>query len=229
MTRKTLTRNLKMLFAAHHYVVHSKDTKEIARVVNVKPAKLQRWMREHPNEWLDCLAYWGTRTKIGDFGRAKYLWTDMVAFDEHLFPSEYPDRLLGNNPVSSEPIAESIKNNALEMHQYKPDVLIANPFVVDGLCSEQIVSRIAEERKFGYTPVKYENQHLKDYYWWLYPNWDAGIFSKIFARANIFGNLVCGAGEKTHLVCIEDGRFTLTRQVSDDVVSVSDERLLVCL
>ena len=234
MTRKTLTKNLKMLFAAHHYVVHSKDIKEIARVINVNPIKLHQWMREHQDDWLECLAYWGRRTKLGDFKLAKNVWSEMIAFDEHLFPSEYPDVLFGDGRVFTEPPTESIKNNALEMRQYKPNDLIAQPFVVENLSEEQIHDRIAEERDFGYTPVKYEKQRLKGYYWWLYPNWcdaDAcnGIFSKVFAKANLFGNLAVGADEKTHLVCIENGRFTLTRQVSDNVVLVSDERLLVCL
>ena len=232
MTRKDLTKNLKTFFAAHHYVFKSKDIQAIADVVNVQPSTIEDYMQS--DEWLECLNYWGRHPKTGDFRLAKRVWAEMVAYDEHLFPSEYPDVLFNGGRVFTEPPTESAKNNALEMRQYRPDALIAFPFCVDGLCDEQIRDRIAQERDFGYTPVKYENQHLKGYYWWLYPNWcyaDAcnGVFSKIFARANMFGNLLCGAGEKTHLVCIEDGRLTLTRQVSDDVATVSDERLLVCL
>ena len=56
-----------------------------------------------------------------------------------------------------------------------------------------------------------------------------GVYSKVFARVNVVGDLVIGTGEDTSLVCIRHGRLTLMRQVSDDVVSTSDKRLLVCL
>ena len=51
----------------------------------------------------------------------------------------------------------------------------------------------------------------------------------LLARANVAGDLVIGTGDDTSLVCIRHGRLTITRQVSDDVVSTSDKRLLVCL
>ena len=234
MTRKTLTKNLKMLFAAHHYVFKSKDIEAIADVVNVKPSTIEDYMQS--DKWLEDITYWkgNPPPTEGDLKLATHVWLQMVTFDEHLFPSEYPDVLFGDGRVFTEPPTESVKNNAIEMRQYKPNDLIAQPFVVENLSEEQIHDRIAEERDFGYTPVKYEKQRLKGYYWWLYPNWCdadgcAGVFSKVFAKTNMFGNLVVGADEKTHLVCIKNGRFTLTRQVSDDVVTVSDERLLVCL
>ena len=169
MTRKTLTKNLKMLFAAHHYVFKSKDIEAIADVVNVKPNKIEDFMRS--DEWIEDITYWkGNPPPIeGDIKLAAHVWLQMVTFDEHLFPSEYPDATFTNGRVHSEPPAESVKNNALEMRQYKPNDLIAQPFVIDRLSNEQIVSRIAEERAFGYTPVKYERQRLKGYYWWLYP------------------------------------------------------------
>ena len=229
MNRKNLTKNLKMLFGAYHFVFNSQEIDDIASVINLAPQRVEKLMQTHV--WLEIVAYWNgnPRGKEGDLGLAERVWSEMVEFDEHTFPSEFPDVIFNIGRVFSEPPTESIKNNALEMRHYKPNDLIAQPFVVEGLCEEQIRDRIAEERDFGYTPVKYEKQHLQGYYWWLYPNWDAGVFSKIFARANMFGDLVVGAGEKTHLVCIEDGRLTLTRQVSDDVANVSDKRLLVCL
>ena len=228
MTREQLKENLNILMVARHYKHYSQDIDEIAAVMCMSPEKIKRWM-DTP-EWFQCCAYWGNRPRLGDFSRVARAWTELIDFDEHLYPTELPDVIFANGHVlGSEPLAESIKNNALEMRQYRPDILIAEPFCVEGLCDEQIRDRIAQEKAFGYTPMKYENQYLQGYYWWLYPNWDRGVFSKVFAKANIFGNLVCGAGEKTHLVCIESGRFTLTRQVSDDVVSVLDERLLVCL
>ena len=234
MTRKTLTKNLKMLFAAHHYVFKSNDIEAIADVVNVKPSTIEDYMQS--DEWVENITYWkgSPPPKEGDLKLARTVWLQMVTFDEHLFPSEYPDVLFNGGRVFTEPPTESIKNNALEMRQYRPDNLIATPFVVENLSDEQIRDRIAQERDFGYTPMKYEKQRLKGYYWWLYPNWcdaDAcnGVFSKVFAKANMFGNLVVGAGEKTHLVCIEDDRFVLSQNVSDNAVLVSDERLFVCL
>ena len=229
MTRKNLNRNLKMLFAAHHYVFNSQEIAEIASVINLSPQRVEKLMQT--DAWVEVVAYWkgNPPKKEGDQGLAEKEWSQMVAFDEHLFPSEYPDVTFSNGRVHSEPPAESIKNNALEMRQYRPDALIAEPFCVDGLSNEQIESRIAEERSFGFTPMQYERQHLQGYYWWLYPNWEEGVFSKVFAKANIFGNLVCGADEQTHLVCIEDSRFMLSQNVSDTAVLVSDERLLVCL
>ena len=229
MTRKTLNQNLKMLFAAHHYVWKSKEAKTIADVVNVKQGRLQRWMQT--DEWLELVAYWrgNPRSLEGDLGLAEKLWSQMIEFEEHTSPAEYPNATFSDGRVHSEPIAEFIKNNALEMLQYKPNILIPEPFCIDGISNEQIEARIAEERAFGYTPMKFEQQYLQGYYWWLYPNWDRGVFSKVFARANMFGNLVCGAGEKTHLVCIENGRFVLSRNVSENAVLASDERLLVCL
>ena len=178
---------------------------------------------------VSMLCVLGNRPKIGDFSLAERVWTQLIEFDEHLYPTELPDAIFSTVRVSSEPIAESIKNNTLETRQYRPDTLIAKPFCVDGLSNEQIEAGIAEERAFGYTPMKFEQQHLQGYYWWLYPNWDRGIFSKVFARANMFDYLVVGADEKTHLVCIEDGRFVLSQNVSENAVLVSDERLLVCL
>ena len=103
-------------------------------------------------------------------------------------------------------------------------------FCVDNLCRDEIRARLAEERHFESNPVRYEGQALENaYYWWLYPNYDDGIYSTVLARVNIAGDLVIGTGEEMCLVCIRHGRLTITRQVADDVANVSDERLLVCL
>ena len=228
MTRQQLKENLNILMVARHYKHYSQDIDEIAAVMGMSPEKIKQWM-DTP-EWFQCCAYWGNRPQLGDLSLAECVWTQLIEFDEHLYPTKLPDVIFSNGHVlDSEPPAESIKNNALEMRQYKPDDLIAKPFVVEGLCEEQIRSRIAEEKAFGYTPMKYEEQRLTGYYWWLYPNWERGVFSKVFAKANMFGNLVVGAGEKTHLVCIEDDRFVLSQNVSNTAVLVSDERLLICL
>ena len=79
------------------------------------------------------------------------------------------------------------------------------------------------------TPVRYEGQYIRGYHWFAYPNEVEGLYSKVLARKNVASDLVIDFGEETCLVCIKHGRLTLTRQVSDDVVNVSDERLLVCL
>ena len=99
-------------------------------------------------------------------------------------------------------------------------------FCIDNLSDDKIRERIAKERE----PVRYEGQELGNFYrWWAYPNYAEGIYSKVFARANIAGDLVIGDGENICLVCILHGRLTLTRQVSNGTVNVYDERLLVCL
>ncbi len=62
------------------------------------------------------------------------------------------------------------------------------------------------------------------YHWFAYPNAAEGLYAKVFARVNMFGS-----DEETCLVCIKQGRLSVTRQVWDDVVSVHDKQLLVCL
>ena len=103
-------------------------------------------------------------------------------------------------------------------------------FCVDNLCDDEIRTRLAEERQFESSPVRYEGQALENpYHYWIYPNKPEGLYSKVLARANVVGDLIVGSDEDTSLVCIRHGRLTLTRQVCDDAVSVSDDRLLVCL
>ena len=67
------------------------------------------------------------------------------------------------------------------------------------------------------------------YHDFAYPNEAEGLYSKALARVNVAGDLVIDFGDEICLVCIRHGRLTLTSQVCDDVVSVSDKRLLVCL
>ena len=98
-----------------------------------------------------------------------------------------------------------------------------------GLRSSQVHAHLKAEQHRGFRPVQYENQYLRGYHWWIYPNYVDGIFSKVYARMNIFGDLVVGRGVRTRLVCIENGRLTLRQWVSDNAVSASDARLLVCL
>ena len=99
----------------------------------------------------------------------------------------------------------------------------------EGLLSSQVHTHLNAEQQRGFRPVRYTNQYLPGYYWWLFPNFDEGVFSKVYARINIAGDLVVGRGEWTRLVCIENGRLTLSPSISDNAVSASDDRLLVCL
>ncbi|RKU21012.1 hypothetical protein C6499_22600 [Candidatus Poribacteria bacterium] len=98
-----------------------------------------------------------------------------------------------------------------------------------GLQPSQVHARLTAEQQRGFRPVRYENQYLRGYHWWIFPNYVDNIYSKVYARLNIFGDLVVGRGAWTRLVCIKNGRLTLSPFISEDVVSASDERLLVCL
>ena len=110
------------------------------------------------------------------------------------------------------------------------NMLLTPPLCVEGLCDEQIHCRLAEERDNNVKPVRFNGQHLHGYHWWILPNYDDGVYSSVYARVNVVGDLVVGTGEDTHLVCITNGnRLTLSQNFSDAVVSASDERLLVCL
>ena len=180
----------------------------------MKPSKVKHWMQSY--EWLETLAYWrGNATPIqGDLGLAENLWTEMVQNSEDLNPVDYPDKAIDSPPDNPDVYA----------------LIQSHLFCVDGLCDEQIRARLTEERQLESNPVRYEEQALENaYHWWVYPNYADGIYSKVLARANVVGHLVVGTGDETSLVIIRHGRLTLTRQVSDDVVSVSDDRLRVCL
>ena len=216
MTPKFLTHNLKLLFAAHHFVFNSKDPKAIADVLNVKKSKIQHWMKSY--EWIEAVSYWrgNPPPKEGDLGLAETLWTEMIKNNEHLSSVDYPDK-----PIRFKQSEDVLKASAM-IHSHL--------FCVDGLCDEQIHARLAEEREFEGEPVRYEGQVLgNSYRWWLYPNYDDGIYSKVLTRVNAAADLVVGHGDDTCLVIIRHGRLSLARQVSDDVANVSDERLLVCL
>ena len=214
MDRQLLTQNLKLLWATYHFAFKSKDPKAIANVVDVNPHKLHQWMQT--DEWLDALDFWGQKPKAGDLNFAEKLWTEMVEQGEHLSFVDYPDK-----PIRNKHSEDVLKASAL---------IQSHLFCVDGLCDEQIRARIAEEREFEGDPVRYDGQTLENpYHWWLYPNWDDGIYSKVLARVNVADDLVVGTGDDTSLVIIRHGRLTLTRQAANDVANVSDARLLVCL
>ena len=99
-------------------------------------------------------------------------------------------------------------------------------FCVDNLSDADIREYLSKDGP----PVHYEGQHLLGYhYWFVYPNAAEGLYSKVLARVNMFGDLVIGRGEETCLVIIRHDRLSITRQVCDDVANVHDKRLLVCL
>ena len=215
MTQKFLTHNLKLLFAAHHYVFNSKDPKVIAKVLNVKKSKIQYWMQSY--EWIEAISYWsGSRPNNGeDFDLAEQIWTEMIEKYDDLSAIDFSE-----NPFNSLGTGDAGVYALIQSHL----------FCADNLCDEQIRARLTEEMEFEGQPVQYEGQRLGNlYHWWLYPNYDDGIYSKVFARVNVAGNLVIGTGEDTCLVIIRHGRLTLSSQFCDDVANVFDERLLVCL
>ena len=215
MTPKFLTHNLKLLFAAHHYVFNSKDPKAIAKVLKVKKGKVQSYMQSY--EWIEAISYWsGSRPNNGeDFDLAEQVWTEMIEKYDDLSAIDYPE-----NPFRSLRTGDASVYALIQSHL----------FCVDNLCDAQIRARLAEEREHEGEPVRYGGQRLGNLYrWWLYPNFNDGIFSKVFARINAVGDLVVGSGEYTCLVMIRYGRLTLTSQVCDDLVSIFDERLLICL
>lgn len=54
------------------------------------------------------------------------------------------------------------------------------------------------------------------------------VFSSKDPKA-IAGDLIVGSGDDTCLVIIRHGRLSLTQQIADALVSIFDERLLICL
>ena len=99
-------------------------------------------------------------------------------------------------------------------------------FCVDNLSDAEIRERLTRDGN----PVGYEGQHILGYHYGSpILTRRRGYTPKSFARVNMFGDLVVGSGEETCLVCIKHGRLSVTRQVGNDVVSVHDKRLLVCL
>ena len=98
-------------------------------------------------------------------------------------------------------------------------------FCVNNLSDVDMHERLSRDGN----PVQYEGQHIIGYHYFAYPNETEGLYSKVLARVNMFGDLVVGRGEETCLVIIRHGRLSVTRQVGNDVANVHDKRLLVCL
>ena len=215
MTPKFLTHHLKLLFAAHHFVFNSKDPKAIADVLCVKKTKIQYWMQSY--EWTEAVSFWtGNPSTAGDLNLAERLWTEMIKNNEHLVPVDYPD------------VPKNIKH-AQELMDAST-LIRSHLFCVDNLTEDEIQDRLANEDNDGMKPVCYEGEDLENaYHWWVYPNEPEGIYSKCLARANVAGDLVIDFAGEVCLVVIRHGRLTLTRQIADDVVSIFDKRILVCL
>lgn len=202
-------------------VFNSKDPKVIADVLCVKKSKFQYWMQPHEwikaHEWTKVVSYWtGTLPTEGDLNLVKRRWTELVENNENLFSINYPD------------VPENIKH-APEFMDLST-LIRTHLFCIDNLCDDEIRAHLAEEREFGLLPVRYEGHKIGNrYHWWIYPNYDEGLYSKILARVNVVKDLVIDSGEETYLVIIRYGRLTIARQYTADVASASDERLLVCL
>ena len=98
-------------------------------------------------------------------------------------------------------------------------------FCVDNLSEADMREHLSRDGN----PVQYDGQHILGYHWFAYLNAREGLYSKVLARVNMFGDLVIGSGEETCLVIIRYGRFSLSRKACDDVANVHDKRLLVCL
>ena len=213
---QTITkRRVKKFFAAHHYIFHTTDTHEIAAIVNVKVETVKKWLRQ--DNWQEYLQFWGRipKTNIGDLASVEKLWEQMIQDDTHVFSPELQELYIDEKhreTLNAEPAA----NYSLQ------------PYIIEGLSEYQIRQRIAEFQHEGYKPKRYTGEHASTPRWWLFPNFDAGIFSQVFARANVANHIVCGSDEDTHLVCISD-RLTISQNFADTVAIASDERLLVCL
>ena len=185
------------------------EVDEIAHVINTEPDALKRWM-SRPS-WDDSLEYWRELSLKKDLKLAEKVWVKMIDNDEHINPVEYAEKSFDAPPGDPDVYA------LIESHL----------FCADNLTDSQMLERIAETIEYDGEPIRYEGQPLENaYHFWVYPNWTDGIFSTTFARANIFGDLVVSELDHTCLVCIKHGRLSLTRQVSNDVVSVNDPRLL---
>lgn len=57
ITARALRKNIKLEFAAYHFVFNSKSAKDIAEIINVSPETICRWC--HTPEWRKALKLWG--------------------------------------------------------------------------------------------------------------------------------------------------------------------------
>ena len=209
LKHKTLTRRLKIMFAAHHHFFNSEDIGEIATVVNMPSESIEKMM--DTSHWDEALHYWSCGSSKRDLKLAEYLWERMIETGEHINPVEYPEKPIDAPQAEGDPAVYPLIQSHL--------------FCVDNLSADDIQKRLADDGD----PVRYLGYPIRGYHWFVYPNDADGIYSKVLARVNAVGDLVIDFGDRTCLVCIRHGRLSLTRQVSNDVANVADERLLVCL
>ena len=202
MTTPT-TIKLKLLFAAHHYVFKSTDPLEIAEIINVSHENVNMYF-DNPS-WDCAVAYWkGNPTSHGDLNLVEKYWTEIFE--------------TGNITVLTKDEGRFINTPYL--------------FTYENLSEAEIHERITEEKSL----VRYQDlpacqrQDLRtSSRWWVYPNFQRGIYSKVYARVNI-GNMIVAPHEKqTFLVAIENDTLTLLDKISDNVVHSYDQRLFVCL
>ena len=98
-------------------------------------------------------------------------------------------------------------------------------FCVDNLSDADMHECLAKDGN----PVQYDGQYILGYHWFAYLNESEGLYSKVLARVNMFGDLVVSSGEETCLVIIRHGRLSFTKQICNDIANVHDKRLLMCL
>ena len=188
MTRKTLTKLLKTILGAHHFVFSSRETADIAAVVNVSPERLKKLMNSP--YWKEAISYWSggnpllSEEEVGDLKFAQRIWTELVEKGEHINLVDYPDTPISCPKGEGDPSLYPLIQSHL--------------FCIDNLTDAEVRECLFWDN----TPVRYESQHMLGYHWFAYPNETDGIYSKVFARVNVVGDLVIGDGEDTSLVCI---------------------------
>lgn len=115
--RQGAVKNLKILWATHHFLHVSPMAVDIAEAVNVSPQKIHKWSKTP--EWRQALQYWTgfdechkqvdssetvydqMQKQSKDFRRTESFWCQMVLRMDHLFPPEVFD-YLGLNMESDE-------------------------------------------------------------------------------------------------------------------------------
>lgn len=210
LDEKTLRKRLKITYAAHHWLIHTPDPAEIAEVVNLSVERVEELMRSPFFE--ESLVIWGWTPQVSDLRTAQDLWTTLIENAHDLYPEDLD---YFDTPFN-------IDENKSIKH-------LPNVVCIEDLSHDQIRERIQEQTEFESEPVRYEGQEIRGYKFWVYPNYPDGIWSSVFARLNVAGNLVVDDGDSAYLVTIADGRLYLANEVSDKVVLVTDKRLRVCL
>ena len=92
LSKKTLTKCLKTIWGAHHFVFNSKDVADIAAVLNVSPERVVKLMNSP--YWDQALHFWNYIPPAGDLNLAQKLWTELVENGGHININlvEYPDK-----------------------------------------------------------------------------------------------------------------------------------------